>query len=367
MGKDSDTGARLALAFTSSLLIYLTVAVTAWASDTPEITSPVTDRADVISAPVEAALGDELRAHFEQTGVQMAVLTVSTTDSEPIEDFSFRVADEWGGGNAGQDRGILLTLSIDDRRSRLEVGYGLEAVYSDVRASRLLRRIRPSLRAQDYDSAVQTVVDEVIEGTDHLQAGRRPGILDIHPLWNGAIGMLLMTLFGLVVVGVPAVLGAEEWVSWSTTQTTWICFAVGIIGAALAYWLALGIAPWGYLAMFVGGALGGMVLGAAEGMRRFAPIPAFFAILCFVAAVPSFNGGLPHDPDGQMLFFAIAYASAATIPYISTFDTRPYGRGGSRRGDDGGFSSGGSSSSSGGGGYSGGGGSFGGGGASGGW
>jgi uncharacterized protein len=333
------------------------------AQDTPEISSPVTDRADVISASVERRLGDDLRAHFDQTGVQMAVLTVPTTNDEPIEDFSFRVANEWGGGQAGEDRGILLTLAIDDRRSRLEVGYGLEGVYPDIRAARTLQQIRPRLRARSYDAAVTSVVAEVLQATDHLEPGARVGLLDIHPLWNGALGMILITLFGLLMVGVPAVAGVEEWVSWSQTLTIIVTLLLFLVGAALTFWMAQGIAPWGYVAMFIAGAFGGLVMAGADGLHRVAPIPAFFLILCFVAAVPSFNGGMPPDADGKMLFFAIFYAAGAVIPHSSTWDTSTGAR---RRDDDGGFSSG-SSSSGAGGGYSGGGGSFGGGGASGGW
>lgn len=355
---------RASLWFLATLALCLTISASLAAGDPPEITAPVTDRADVVSSGVESRLGSTLRDHYRRTGVQLAVLTVPTTGGEPIEDFSIRTATQWGGGDAGQDRGVLLTLAVEDRRSRLEVGYGLEGVIPDRRAARILRDMRPQLSSGDYDGAVESAVATVVEATDHLEAGQRPGLMDAHPLWNGALGMLIMVFLGLALVGVPGVLIADEYVEIDHTLGIAGTSLGFLAGGGLVYWWSLGIAPLGYVSIYASGAAGGVILALAPGMRRFAPIPAIFLFLCLVAIVPEFNGGLPPDASGKMAFFAFSYACVAILPWVAKYDTQTVSR---RRDEhDSGFSSGSSGGSSSGG-YSGGGGSFGGGGASGGW
>ena len=104
----------------------------------PEISAPVTDRADVLSPAFEAELGERLRAHHEATGAQLAVLVVATTGQESIEAFALGVASRWQGGAAGDDGGTLFVLAVHDRRMRLETGYGLEDTLTDGRVARIL-------------------------------------------------------------------------------------------------------------------------------------------------------------------------------------------------------------------------------------
>jgi uncharacterized membrane protein YgcG len=160
----------------------LLVALPAWA--VPEIQHPVNDMANVLSPEAEVAIASRLVAHRQATGVQMAVLLVASTDGVPIEDFSHEVAVHWGGGSRGQDNGVLFTLAVRDRRSRLEVGYGLEAAITDGEARRILDSVRPELRALDYAAAVRRVVEQVIAETGGasavqlaagVQAGTTPG------------------------------------------------------------------------------------------------------------------------------------------------------------------------------------------------
>lgn len=130
-----------------------------------EITAPVTDLAGVISPHDERIIGDALRAHRDATGVQMAVLTVPTTGGLPIEDFSFDVAERWGGGQAGRDDGVLFTLAVEDRRMRLEVGRGLEEQITDGEAAAIIGELPELLRSGHYGAAAGRVVDRVIGET----------------------------------------------------------------------------------------------------------------------------------------------------------------------------------------------------------
>lgn len=154
-------------------LIALTAALD-FATPAPEvpIDAPVNDYADVLSPAAEAHLEATLRQLYGggAGAVQMAVLTIPSTHGEPIEDFSYRVASAWAGGEQGRDNGVLLTLAIQDRRIRLEVGRGLEDVIPDHRAAGLIESMKQHLRRDDYARAIA----HAIWGVAHRTAYRGP-------------------------------------------------------------------------------------------------------------------------------------------------------------------------------------------------
>ncbi len=142
-----------------------------------DIQRPVVDEADVLNFDEIEPLAERLRQHRADTGVQMAVLFVETTGPYAIEEYSMRVAERWEGGSAERDDGVLLTIAVDDRQNRLELGYGLEEVITDRAADSILETIAARLRIQDYGAAAEEAVDAVIGYTEHLdpaQPIRRP-------------------------------------------------------------------------------------------------------------------------------------------------------------------------------------------------
>lgn len=88
------------------------------------------------------------------TGAQLALVAVPELDGEPVEDVANLLFRRWGVGKKGEDNGALLLLSVRDKRSRLEVGYGLEPILPDGSAGDLLRAMRPALRAGQYGEAL---------------------------------------------------------------------------------------------------------------------------------------------------------------------------------------------------------------------
>jgi uncharacterized protein len=118
-------------------------------------------------------------AQFEQeTGHQIAVLTIPTLDGEDIEGFSIRVAENWKIGKKGFDNGVILLVAVKDRKLRLEVGYGLEGVLPDAIADRIIRDyIVPRFRAQDYAGGVIAGIDavqKVIKQEPLPESARKP-------------------------------------------------------------------------------------------------------------------------------------------------------------------------------------------------
>jgi len=118
----------------------------------------INDFAGVIDPATRAALERYCAQVEARTGAQIAVLTIASLEGRPIEDVANEIFQRWGIGKKGSDEGVLLLLSIGDRRMRLEVGYGLEPVLPDGFSGSILRAMRPALRENRYDEAVTEAV-----------------------------------------------------------------------------------------------------------------------------------------------------------------------------------------------------------------
>ena len=144
----------------------------AFALSVPELTGRVNDYAALLTPATEARIDALLTRLERDTGAQVVVLTIDSLQGEPLEDYSLRVAETWKLGRADADDGALLLIAKNDRKMRLEVGYGLEPVLSDVMSRRILDQIlRPSFRAGDFDGGIERAVeamDGLIRGTSTL-------------------------------------------------------------------------------------------------------------------------------------------------------------------------------------------------------
>src|SRR5579862_4621617 len=161
----------------------------AWAVDWKALKPQgyVSDFANVVDARSRAAL-ERYCARVEQlTGAQMALVTLPTLEGEPIEDVTNTIYRAWGVGQKGKNEGIMLLLVVRDRRSRLEVGYGLEPILPDGLSGDVLREMRPALRQKDYGDALvaaaQTIGSTIAQAkhvslTQTLPRRNRPGVSD---------------------------------------------------------------------------------------------------------------------------------------------------------------------------------------------
>src|SRR5580658_3899283 len=105
--------------------------------------------------PVAARRLELYCANLERvTGVQMAIVLIDSLEDEPVEDVANRLYREWGIGKKGADEGLLILLSINDHKSRVEVGYGLEPTITDGFSGGVLRDIRPILQQGNYGGAL---------------------------------------------------------------------------------------------------------------------------------------------------------------------------------------------------------------------
>jgi uncharacterized protein len=136
----------------------------------PAYVGHVNDFANVIDAQTEQKL-ETILTNFEQlTGTQIAAVTVQSLNDRPVEDYANELYRAWGiGAKSGEskDKGALLLIAIDDRKTRLEVGYGLEGDLPDGLAGEIIRRMRPFLQQGQYSQGmtvgVRTLVDTLAQ------------------------------------------------------------------------------------------------------------------------------------------------------------------------------------------------------------
>ncbi len=121
----------------------------------------VSDYANAIDASSKVALENYAAEVEQSTGAQLAFVTVSSLDNEPIEDVTYTLFRTWGIGQKKEDNGVLFLLSINDRKSRMEVGKGLGGVLPDGLDGLLLNRMRPALRQGEYGQALFTAAQTI--------------------------------------------------------------------------------------------------------------------------------------------------------------------------------------------------------------
>ena len=129
----------------------------------PQLTGRVVDQTGTLSSGDIAQLTQTLADLERRKGSQIAILIVPTTDGEAIEQFSLRVAEAWKIGRKKVDDGALLVVAKNDRRLRIEVGYGLEGVLTDVTTKRIIDEvITPKFKGGDFAGGISDGVSRMI-------------------------------------------------------------------------------------------------------------------------------------------------------------------------------------------------------------
>lgn len=135
---------------------------TTFAFEVPENDGYVTDLADIFTQVQEQSLTQKLEQIEQVTTAEVAVLTVLTTGDEEIQRYGTRVAHAWGVGKKDVDNGVLITIAVEDRQWRIDVGYGAEGVLPDIRAKRIGERSFPHyFRQGDYYQGVSIALDDI--------------------------------------------------------------------------------------------------------------------------------------------------------------------------------------------------------------
>src|SRR6202035_4027490 len=153
------------IAARAALLALLVCWAFAAAADVavPPLSGRVVDQTGTLSAGDISSLTQSLKDLETRKGSQVAVLIVPTTAPETIEQYSIRVAEAWKIGRKKIDDGALLVVAKDDRKLRIEVGYGLDGGLADAAASRIIDEIiTPKFRSGDFAGGISDGVDRII-------------------------------------------------------------------------------------------------------------------------------------------------------------------------------------------------------------
>ncbi len=243
----------------------------------PPLTARVTDLTATLAASDKTALEANLQALEARSGVQVAVLLVPTTQPESIEQYSIRVVEAWQLGRKGQDDGVLLLVAKDDRKLRIEVGYGLEGRIPDVVAFRIIdQEITPRFKQGDFAGGIRVGTERIaalIEGQESPEANASNPVpsgpdpfADI-PAWLllaiVAIGSVLRWVIGPLLGGLTmgGLVGAAVWfltgVLPAALFAAFFAFVFFLVG--LANWISLAGSSRG------GGGSGGGFSGGGGG------------------------------------------------------------------------------------------------------
>lgn len=223
----------------------------------PPLTGRVVDQTGTLSSGDIAALNETLRDLERRKGSQIAVLVVPTTDQESIEQFSIRVAEAWKIGRKKIDDGALLVVAKNDRRLRIEVGYGLEGALTDATSRRIIDEdITPKFKSGDFAGGISAGVNRIIGVINgeklpepEPEHWRSPGLSNYIDPFNpfviiGAviIGGILRSMLGRLV-GSVATGGFIGFVAWLFIGSIAASVIVGI--GAFIFALLSEILPMG--------------------------------------------------------------------------------------------------------------------------
>lgn len=210
--------------------------------------TPVVDQTNTLTVEQKQALAAKITKERSQTGNQIAILMIKSLEGESLEEYSIEVARGWGIGQKERNSGVLLFVAKEDRRLRIEVGYGLEGALTDIRSGQIIRdRITPPFKQGDYYEGLDSGLDGIIaaihgEKDSKLKPEGQPaswlknipfeaifwGVIFV-PIWigsmlarskswwaggviGGVVGVIVGIIFGflfvgLIAIGVLAVLG----------------------------------------------------------------------------------------------------------------------------------------------------------------
>jgi uncharacterized protein len=217
------------------------------ALEVPYLAGRVNDTADLIPDDVEHRIDQKLAAFEQQTGIQIAVLTIESLEGEALEDYSLKVAETWKLGQKGKDNGALFLISEQDRKMRIEVGYGLEPELTDLESSKILDDVvRPYFRSGDFGAGVEHGVDAIMASVQGQEVTPAPGADSAAETPMGA--RVLTGLIFLVVIGTFSLMaifshGCQSWFLYAFLTPFYALFPSVVfpglgIGAAIA-WLVL--------------------------------------------------------------------------------------------------------------------------------
>ncbi len=159
------------------------------APEFPALTGRVVDDADLLDPGQESTLTAKLKALEDETSDQLVVVTLPSLQGETIEDYGYQLGRHWGIGTKKLDNGVLLVVAPNERKVRIEVGYGLEGKLTDILSHLIVENsILPRFRNGDFPGGIESGVDDITlaltgHGEELQQRAVPPQYADDDPDW----------------------------------------------------------------------------------------------------------------------------------------------------------------------------------------
>ena len=192
-------GLRLCVSWAAFILMALAADVAA--AQRVEVISPtgswVVDQADLLSAAEEQALAQRLRSYEDTTSTQIVIVTIPSLEGVAAVDYATELGRSWGVGQEGQDNGVVILVSRDDREAFIATGYGLEGAIPDAIASRIVRNtLIPNFRQGNFYAGLSSAADQLIAAA----AGEFEAVAD-EPAGGGrGEGLPMANIFILIII-----------------------------------------------------------------------------------------------------------------------------------------------------------------------
>ena len=215
-------------------------------TEVPFLTGRVTDNAYLLSPETHSLLTDSLKAHEMRTTNQVVVLTIPSIGGESIEEYANRVFNEWKLGQQVKDNGVLIIVVPEERRMRIEVGYGLEGVLTDLTASRIIQFVMtPKFKDGDYDGGIidgALAVIDILEGGyldegltfGEMGSSESAGLSDLEGPDLTITERILFGAFIFGIIGLFTVIGIMTpgfgWFMYAFLIPFWAMFPIIVVG-----------------------------------------------------------------------------------------------------------------------------------------
>ena len=162
----------------------------------PPLERPIIDQTESLANEDIDRIAQLINAERQKKSFQIGVLMISTLGSDDsLEEYSLKVARQWGVGDKKKSNGVLLLIAKNDRKMRIEVGNGMEGSLTDARASQIIRNtIAPKFRSGDYAGGVEAGVKRIIDAAE----GRNLSDNDIDG--ESIVSMLFIVIFITIIV-----------------------------------------------------------------------------------------------------------------------------------------------------------------------
>jgi uncharacterized protein len=236
-----------------ALLLALSSGGTAAADELqpiPALAARVTDLTETLSSEQRSGIEAKLTEFEQRKGAQIAVLVIPTTKPESVEEYAVRVMEAWKLGRKNVNDGVLLVVAKEDRKLRIEVGYGLEGALNDAVSKRIISDfIAPRFKEGDFFAGLDAGVDKivaVVSGETLPEPVQDDSDAQDMMLYFLAPGLLLLSFFGGLMLRDSfspiksasinaAATGSFAWIFFMTVGMGWVALVIAALSFALTF------------------------------------------------------------------------------------------------------------------------------------